>query len=486
MYRNVPLHARGRPWYRRFVHDEQPGWSRRGFLKAAVATAIVPAWGCGSDGPVVGPRNIVLITGDDLGWRDLASYGNPNIETPSLDRLKRGGVSFLRAFDVTSTCSASRATWATGQYPHTHGVTGLVHRMPELSLAEETPTLASHLRDAGLHTAIEGKWHVAFPQTPEAYGYREVMSNLLTQWIEDSDKTVAFIERAASKRFFLELNYMDPHRDIRGEFVPHPDHAVDPAAIEIPAYAHLPDVPGLREELAAYYSNVARMDVMIGEVVAALEAKRLLDDTLIVFISDNGMPFPGNKLNLYDRGTGTPLIFHWPAGLAPGVERTDLVSSVDLMPTLLDIVGVAIPPDVQGRSLLPLLVDLSVAGEVDAVFSEMTMHEDADAFPMRSVRTERYRYIRNYNDRPVPMEGDDQPWVSEVLAMDLPGFRWTAPRVPEELYDLEADPTEQRNLATDPALEEVLADLRARLDAHMAATADALLGQPFEMIPPGR
>jgi arylsulfatase A-like enzyme len=165
--------------------------SRRRFLKTAAAAALAPALaGCGDDPPIVGPRNIVLITGDDLGWKDLASYGNPNIRTPNLDRLVAGGVSFRRAFDATSTCSSSRTTWATGQYPHTHGVTGLVHRMPELSLPKGTPTLASRLRDAGFHTAIEGKWHCAFPETPDAYGYREVMTTLLTQWIEDSTRTV--------------------------------------------------------------------------------------------------------------------------------------------------------------------------------------------------------------------------------------------------------------------------------------------------------
>jgi N-sulfoglucosamine sulfohydrolase len=442
-------------------------WSRRSFLKAAAATAFA----CSDDRRIVGPRNLLLITADDLGWKDLASYGNPNVRTPHLDRLRAGGVSFTNAFDVTSTCSSSRATWATGQYPHTHGVVGLVHRMPALSLPAGTPTLASLLRDAGFHTAIEGKWHCAFPDTPEGYGYREVRTTLLTQWIEDSAQSVELVARNAGRRFYLELNYMDPHRDIRGEFVQHPDHPIDPDALELPAYAQLPDVPGLREELAAYYSNIERMDVMIGDVVAALEAEGLLDDTLIAFISDNGMPFPGNKLNLFDRGTGTPLFFHWPAGLAPQV-RDDLVSSVDLMPTLLDVVGVAIPSTVQGRSLL--------SDETrDAVFAEMTMHEDTAEFSMRAVRTDRYRYLRNYNDRPVPMEGGDQRWVEDVLAMDLPGFRWTAPRVPEELYDLGVDPTEQVNLVDDPAFQDVLVELRARLDAHLTATADPCLGRAF-------
>jgi N-sulfoglucosamine sulfohydrolase len=449
-------------------------------LQASAAALAAPALSCG-DNTIIGPRNIVLITGDDLGWRDLTSYGNSNLQTPNLDRLKRGGVAFTRAFDVTSTCSSSRATYATGQFPHTHGVIGLVHRMPELSLPERTPTLASHLRDAGIHTAIEGKWHCAFPQTPEPYGYEEVMTTLITQVILDSTNSVEFIHRSAGKRFYFEHNYMNPHRNPLGDLVQHPDHPVDPSAITIPDWEHLPDVPGLRDELAAYYSQVDRMDVMIGEVVAALEEEGLLEDTLIVFISDNGAPFPGNKLNLYDRGTGTPLIFHWPAGLPSDIVRDDLVSSVDLMPTLLDIVGVRQKSLVQGRSIVPLLVDPATMS-TDAVFAEMTMHEDKNAFPMRTARTARYRYIRNFNSRPVPIEGDNKEWVKEVLAAELAGFRWTAPRVPEELYDLDVDPTEQANLVDDPAVAGVLADLRARLDAHMTATSDPYLGQPFEVI----
>ncbi len=460
------------------------GWTRRDALKATAGAALASLFACGDDAsPIGGPRNLILITGDDLGWKDLSASGNPNLATPNLDRIASAGVSFRNAFDVTSSCSSSRATFATGQYPQTHGVVGLVHRFPELSLPEGTPTLASHLRAAGFVTAIEGKFHIAFPQTADAYGYQEVMTSLLAQRIEDSSQTIAFIERMASRRFFLELNYMNPHRDLGGDFAQHPDHPIDPAALELPAYARLPDVEGCRLELAAYYSQVQRMDAMIGEVLDALEARRLLDDTLIAFVSDNGMPFPGNKCNLYDRGTGTPLLFSWPAGIPAGVVRDDLVSTVDVMPTLLELAGITVPAEVEGQSLLPLLVD-PVATREGVVFSEMTQHHLPAPFPMRSIRTARFRYIRNYNDRPAVIEGDDQAWVQEVLASDLAGYRWTARRVPEELYDLAADPTEQTNLVADPGSLAVLADLRQALDAHMAATRDSLLGAPFELVEP--
>lgn len=457
--------------------------SRRQALRATIAGAATLAAGCGDDGPKGTdgtPARILLITADDLGWRALSSMGNPNLSTPHLDRLRSEGVSFGMAFDVTSTCASSRTTYATGQYPHTHGVVGLVHRLPELSLPESAATLAKVLREAGYVTAIEGKFHLAYPQTPEPYGYQEVMTTLITQWIQNTDKTLDFIRRRQSERWFFEVNYMNPHRNALGEFRQHPDHPIDPAGLTIPAYMRLPDVPGAREELAAYYSQVERMDAMIGEVLALLDELNQLDDTLIVFISDNGSPFPGNKLTLYDRGTGTPWFFQWPAVLRRGVERGELVSSVDLMPTLAHLAGVSIDTlAVEGASLVPLLLDDEPNTAHDAVFGEMTRHID-EPFPMRSVRTETHRYIRNYSDVPIPLEGAEQPWVEQALADGASEYGWGAPRVVEELYDLSVDPHEALNVIDEPSQRATLEALRARLDEHMAATADPYLGAPFE------
>ncbi|MEZ4329255.1 MAG: sulfatase [Polyangiales bacterium] len=458
---------------------------RRGFLQATAGAASAALFGtgvsCSGSAAPRRPRNIVLITGDDLGWRDTSGLGNPNVSTPNLDRLMRGGVSFSRAFDVTSTCASSRTTYVTGQYPHTHGVTALVHRNPELSLPVEQPTMATHLRGAGYHTVIEGKWHVAYPESPIPYGYDLSLRSYILQWIFDSSRTQRFIEGSGAEPFYFEINYMNPHRDYFGAFNQHEDHPVDPGSLVIPDYYHLPDVPGFREELAAYYSQVDRMDVMIGELIAAVEAQGVFDDTLFVFISDNGIAFPHNKQTVHDRGTGTPLFFHWPAGLPAGVVRDELVCSVDLMPTILDIAGVLIPDDVQGSSLRALLLDPAATWERDAIFAEMTAHSGAPV-PARSVRTDRYRYIRNYNDRPHSYDSSDMAWMQEIRAMNLPEYPWGQPRVPEELYDVLADPQEQTNLIADAAHADALEGLRARLDAHMTATADPYLGQPFETV----
>lgn len=459
-------------------------WTRRDFLKAgsAAATALAAgsALGCGQDAPLVRPKNVLLITADDLGWYDLSSYGNPNISTPNIDRLKAGGVSFTRAFDVTSTCSSSRASYATGQYPHTHGVTGLVHRLPELSLPAGTLTLASELKAAGMRTAIHGKWHLAAEELPGEYGYTEVMTSFAEQWIFDSERSVRFIERNSERRFFFEINYMNPHRDIFGDHEQHEDHPVDPDALEWPEWMHLPDVPGARVELAAYYSQIERMDTMIGELLAALDATGVTDETLIAFISDNGAAFPHNKLSLYDRGTGTPLIFHWPEAIPAGLERNELAPSIDLMPTLLDAIGREIPESVQGGSILPLLLDPDASLERDAIFSEMTFHSGSTGMPMRSVRSAGWRYIRNYSDAPLGVSGGGEDWAQEIRDQNLPEYPWGQPRVPEELYDVSADPQQRTNLVDDPSAAQELQNLRARLDAHMEATADPYLGRAFE------
>ena len=154
----------------------QSKWSRREFNRAAALTALSGGVVACSEPNIEGnprpvPGGVVLITADDLGWRDLSAYGLSNISTPNLDRLVHEGVAFERAFDVVSTCSSSRATIVTGQYPHTHGVTGLVHRHPELSLPVDHPTLIRELGVAGFTTAIQGKWHLAHGLSPEEFGY---------------------------------------------------------------------------------------------------------------------------------------------------------------------------------------------------------------------------------------------------------------------------------------------------------------------------
>jgi arylsulfatase A-like enzyme len=182
-------------------------------------------------------------------------------------------------------------------------------------------------------------------------------------------------------------------------------------------------------------------------------------------------------LTLYDRGIGTPLLLRWPGRIPAGAVNESLVSTIDLMPTLLEAAGCPIPPEVQGESLLPLIRGESRRPARDAIFAEMTYH--VDYLPMRAVRTARWKYIRSYSDDAVGLDQcAHMEWAHRLC--ELPDQGWTRPRVPEELYDLESDPNEQVNLAARPELEAELAMMRARLDRHMAETRDPYLGREFE------
>jgi arylsulfatase A-like enzyme len=446
-----------------------------GGLLGMIAAGCAPRRRAGeddTDAPVV-PRGVLLLTADDLGWKDVGAYGLTTVGTPALDRLAAEGIAFDRAFDVTSTCSSSRATWATGQYPHTHGVTGLVHRHPELSLPSTTPHLARAFQDAGFVTALQGKWHLSDVEAVEDFGYDAYLDTDLDQVIRSADEARDFLTRHKNERFFLELNFMQTHRAPFFESFPQIDgFEVSPDDAPPPAWWGLPDWPEIREEVAGYMSRLAWMDAVVGDVLRAVDELGLADDTLVLFVSDNGPAFSGCKLTLYDRGLGTPLMVRWPRAIAASRSEA-LVSSVDLAPTLLDLAGLPPLPGAQGRSWRPLLGLGGTDADRDAVFAEMEQH--GGPIPARSVRTERYKYIVNLSAQPWGMGEGDGAWREEVGA--LPDQHFDEPRPPEELFDLQADPLERTNLVGDAALATVLADLRARLRAHLEATADFRLAE---------
>jgi N-sulfoglucosamine sulfohydrolase len=448
-----------------------PGWLA---LLALCCSCL--ACGAPQESPDTDLPNVVLITADDLGWLDLSVYGNPNLRTPHLDRLAEEGVRFTRAFVSASSCSSSRASIMTGQYPHTNGVTALAHRHPGATLSPFHDTLADLLSAAGYETGLAGKWHVA-PYLPAGwYGYDERMGRVVDPWIREMGPILDFIGRHREHPFYLEINFMNTHRDDAGEFEFDPAFPVDPDSVRVPDYLHLPDWPEIRLELAKFYSQAMGMDAMIGTVLTTLDRLDLYENTIVLFVSDNGPPFPGSKMTLYDRGIATPLMIRWPARVPAGAVRRALVSTIDLLPTVLEATGQAVPEWVQGRSLLPLLAQGAPDRHRDAVFAEMTRH--LDYIPTRAVRTERFKYIRNYSDIAIGLDQlQHMAWAHRLC--DRPDQPWKRPRPPEELYDLAVDPHEQRNLVDDPASQAILEELRKRLDAHMEQTADPFLDAPF-------
>jgi arylsulfatase A-like enzyme len=426
-----------------------------------LALAVRPA-SCPAQARSDPPPNVIVFVGDDLGWRDTGPYGNSAIRTPHIDRLARSGLRVERAFGTSPQCSPSRISILTGRYPHATGTEDLHMPLPE---AERI--LPSYLRERGWFTGHMAKTHYG-PAAERQF-----------QWYSPETESAfpAFLDAAGARPFFLWVGFHEPHRPYRPGAVPEP-HA--PASVTVPP--HLADTPETRSDLALYYDAIARSDRAIGDMVAELERRKLRDNTLIVFLSDNGAPFPREKGTLYDSGTRTPLILSWPKVVPAGaVYDRGLVSTVDLAPTILDLAGATPPEVMQGRSIRALLTAASSYEGRTYVFSERNWH-DCDEH-QRSVRTGRFKLIRTdaYTGLPLCTAADIGASPSflalralakagRLSAAQRPLFQAPRPRL--ELYDLEADPWELRNLADEPAHAKVVRELAEVLQQWIEESGD--------------
>jgi N-sulfoglucosamine sulfohydrolase len=456
---------------------------RRDLLKgmAGAAVSVAPAVRAQPGGGK--RRNVLLLISDDQGL-DLGCYGVP-IRTPRLDALARQGTRFTHGFAAVSSCSPSRAVINTGLYTHQNGMYGLQHDVHHQSLLPGIETLPSLLRRAGYATALVGKKHVgpdsAFPYevelVPERSGIRDVRELAIA--------ASSFIRSTDDRPFFVTVAYSDPHRAAIDYGNDRAWPGVKPVIYDprkVPIPSHLPDLPAVRQDLAEYYESLSRLDAGVGMILDNFAATGRADDTLVIFLSDNGCPFPGAKTNLYDPGLHLPLIVRAP-GAAAAVNDA-MVSWTDVAPTVLDWTGVA-PPSaypLSGSSLLPILGKTTDPIRT-AVFASHDFHEINQYYPMRSVRTRTHSYILNLAwQLPYPIAGDvagSPSW--KAIAADPTirlGRRTQAAylqRPAEELYDLARDPEEVTNLAADPAYAGIKAELAERLRSLRAATKDPWL-----------
>jgi N-sulfoglucosamine sulfohydrolase len=403
------------------------------------------------------PPNIVLIVSHDTG-RYLQPYGHQMI-TPNIQRLADQGLLFRQAYSAAPVCSPSRAAMLTGRWPHCNGMLGLAHR--GFGLSDPSQHILHTLRDAGYWTAMVGEQHVS--ADPEALGYDLVGHADTTQVHDVAPAAVALLRDRPRQPFFLSVGFFETHRDY---FEP---TSVRDALYSLPP-ANLPDAPVTRRDMAAFKQSARALDHGVGAVLGALDEQDLADDTIVILTTDHGIPFPGAKATLSDRGLGVTLIVRGPGGFHGGRVNDALVSGIDLFPTLCDLIGIDTPEHVQGRSLLPV-----VRGDArdvnDAVFAELTYHAAYD--PQRAIRTRRHKYVRRWGERDLPVlpNIDDSPSKDLLLQHGLA----ETPRPREELYDLLFDPNETHNLAEDPHHADVLRDLRGRLEEWMVTTDDPLL-----------
>ncbi|MBI4581877.1 MAG: sulfatase, partial [Planctomycetes bacterium] len=340
-----------------------------------------------------GPRNIVLMIGDDHGL-EVGCYGHPVIRTPSLDRLAALGTRFANGFAAVSSCSASRSTIYTGLYTHANGQYGLAHADHNFASFDRTPSLPTLLGKAGYRTAVLGKLHVK----PESVYPFEVWAPGTNprSTVKMAEAARKFLADAGPKPFLLVVGFTDPHRAGGRGFANEGDYPgvhparYEPARMVLPPF--LPDAPEVRAELAEYCQSVSRMDQGIGAVLTAIEETGHKNDTLVIYLSDNGIPFPGAKTTLYEPGIHLPLLISSPAQAQRGSVCNAMVSWIDIAPTILEWAGVQPTKAMTGRSVLPILDQQDPAGW-DTVFASHTFHEVTMYYPVRMVRTRRYKYL---------------------------------------------------------------------------------------------
>jgi arylsulfatase A-like enzyme len=406
--------------------------------------------------------NILYLHSHDTG-RYIQPYGY-KIPTPNLQRLAEEGVLFRQTFCANPTCSASRASLLTGQWPHNNGMTGLAHR--GWSLNDYGRHVIRTLGKNGYYSALCGVQHIASHREPggkKVIGYDDVVGESTDHEGETSEMAAEFLHDGLEEPFFFSVGFSDTHRTFR-----------DPGPEEDPRYTRppepIPDTPEARADMAGFIAEARVLDAKMGRVLDALDETGLAENTLVICTTDHGIAFPRMKCNLYEGGIGVMLMMRGPGGFEGGRVVDALISQVDIYPTLCDLLEMEPPDWLQGVSFMPVIRD--EADEVrEELFGEVNYHAAYE--PMRCVRTKRWKYIRRFDDRGVPVlpNCDDSPtkqlWMENGWAeMPLPA---------EELFDLVFDPHETNNLVGDPRAEEALADMRKRLDRWMHETDDPLL-----------
>ncbi len=413
--------------------------------------------------------NILFCIADDASWAHFGANGEKAIQTPTFDRVAREGVRFPNAFCSSPSCTPSGAAVLTGQ---------AFSRLEEGGNLWGTFTARfadyPHLLEVGMTRKGWG------PGSIEAGGRTR---NPAGPTFKNFDAFLADVP--ANKPFCFWFGSLDPHR-------PYEENArrpgdIDLAKIVVPP--HLPDTPEVRADIADYLWEIRRFDREVGDLLALLQKNGQLDNTIVVITSDNGMPFPRAKTNLYDWGARLPLTVRWPAKIkTPGRVVTDFVSFTDFAPTFLEAAGVKSPKEMTGRSLLSLLTS-EKSGRIDKsrdrAYTGRERHDNFRrengqpvGYPMRAVRTEQYLYIRNFRPERLPagddpgqnQDNDRGPTKSLVVGLKNDATRGRfyqlayGRRPSEELYDLRADPGQIVNVAD--RAEHAAAKKRLAADLH--------------------
>lgn len=429
--------------------------------------------------------NILLFTADDLHAESLGVYGGmPADLTPNLNAFAAEGLRFNRAHVNVAICAPCRAVIATGRYSHRSGAMGF---MPA---REDVPDIVNTMQAGGYLAGILGKVNHSSPKTSMNWDYafdqKDLGNGRNPEIYYQRSKTFLDRSKKEQKPFYLMVNSHDPHRPYcnpekltKGAAMP--SRTYKAADVTVPGF--LPDLPGVRDELAQYLNSTRRLDDTFGRVMQALDESGMAKNTLVIFISDNGIAVPFAKCNAWFHSSRTPCLVRWPKVVSPNTNNnTDFVSVVDFFPTFLEVADVNGPKGLDGNSFLTLLQGKQQLGR-DKVFTQIDSKAGDDAVPMRAVQNGRYGYIynpfsdqkhwyRNNNEGKTMAAMQAAADSDQAIADRIQLFRY---RVPEEFYDLLNDPDCLHNLIDNSEHAGTIAAMQDQLIKQMKKTDDPIL-----------
>jgi N-sulfoglucosamine sulfohydrolase len=438
-------------------------------------------WATTGQGGQPNRPNVLLITSEDNG-PELGCYGDPYARTPNLDRLASEGVRFANAFVTNPVCSPSRGTIFTGLYPHQNGQIGLATH--KYAMFQKWPNIVSILKKTGYRTGIIGKIHVN-PESAFPCDYRALPGSNFN--MRDMDKFSAAAEKFVAQRrdpFFLMVNFPDAHLPLIRQYAGLPEKPQEGRDVKTMPWVGA-DSARLSEATADYYNCLSRLDSGVGRLMDVLERVGCAANTLIIYLGDHGAQFSRGKCCLYEAGLRIPFIVKWPGQVKSALVRDELISTIDILPTVLEATQCGAPDNLPGRSLLSLCRGEKVDWR-EYLFAEQEGSTPFWTHPSRSVRDERYKLIinlRHDQDNPIyhayltQFNVHFKTGVTEEELAAAPAHvreaydRWkTPPSV--ELYDLKNDPYEWNNLAGKPACARVQKQLMRAMDEWRGRTAD--------------
>lgn len=433
--------------------------------------------------------NILLITLDDMNWDSPSIYGGKITDlTPNIDAVAKSGVQFENAYVQAPNCSPSRVVIQTGLYPHQSGMRGFyyvkdnINTLPEILKANGYFTgVINKTADTSLNPNFKNYWDSYTSLSGAKKRSAKMYGELLEKFLKKGDES--------SKPFYCVVNIADPHKPFFNDpeakkkgfdkFPPSKIYSL--ADVKIPEF--LPQNKKIKQEVLNYYNSVKRGDDCVGDVMKILQTSKFAENTIVILLSDHGMPFPFAKSSIYQNGVKTPLLISWPKKYNPNIDKKSMVSAIDIAPTILDMASLSIPKNMEGKSILPVLVEKEQQVR-QYVFAQFDENAGGIPRPSRTVITKKYGYIFNPWATGNYIFQSAASWHTTYRQMAKLSkqnetikdrFDYWNHRTIEELYDYEKDPNAQKNLINDPNYSTIVNELREQLSSQMESTNDYVI-----------